>query len=281
MMQAMKTLLAGAFVGVVAWPAGALGPSGCGGAVVPSDQGGHPDASVQDGSSGSGGSSGSSGSSSGGGSGGSSGSSGSSSGGGSGGSSGSSSGGGSGGSSGSGSGGGSGSSSGSSSGGVDAGCGAPPSLHQSPAGTIFCAFLPDAGVVDCTTGQECCVGGEIAPGQFAPQECAAFAGPCTNGSADAGIGPIPIECNQLSDCAANGLSSTACCLQNAKVSIVAGCGYSRLSDGSGVVCEGTGGGGVTACAAGEIQICSAQSDCPTGTTCVAAKWKLFQVGVCQ
>ena len=141
--------------------------------------------------------------------------------------------------------------------------------------------MQDGGPASCTTGQECCVGGAILPGQFAPDVCTTFAGTCPNGSADAGIPPIPIECNQLSDCAANGLSSNACCLQGAHLAIVAGCGYLKASGGTGVVCEGTGGGGPKACAAGDIQVCSSQSDCPTGTMCVPSKWKLFQIGVCQ
>jgi hypothetical protein len=48
------------------------------------------------------------------------------------------------------------------------------------------------------------------------------------------------------------------------------------------VCEGTAGGTTaTACAAGETQVCSSQADCPTGTTCTAGKWKLYQLGFCQ
>ena len=151
-----------------------------------------------------------------------------------------------------------------------------------PAGTIYCGFGADGGNVQCTTGQQCCVAGETAPGVFAPEACSAFAGQCTNGSADAGIGPIPIECTQIADCAANGLSSTACCLQGGTAPMqVPGCGYLKLSHGSAIVCEGTGGGSPEACAPGEVQICSADTDCPTGTTCVPAKWKLFQIGVCE
>jgi len=128
------------------------------------------------------------------------------------------------------------------------------------------------------------VGGGIGSGVFAPDVCATFAAACTNGGgADAGTNeqPIQIECTQVADCHANGLTSTACCLQGAKTSTVAGCGYPKFSDGVEIACEGTGGGSVTPCAAGEVQVCSSQSDCPTGTTCTAGKWKLFQLGSCE
>jgi hypothetical protein len=182
---------------------------------------------------------------------------------------------------------GSGSSSGGGSGGqgVDSGsgsgCGATPLLHPTEAGTIFCALV--AANADCTVGQECCVGGGTGNGQFADDECATFGATCTNGGgSEAGTNeqPIPIECNQIADCAANGRPASACCLQGGKSSTVAGCGYPKYSDGTAIVCEGAG-GSVAPCAAGEVQVCSQQADCPAGTTCTAGKWKLFQIGFCM
>ena len=184
----------------------------------------------------------------------------------------------------------SGSSSGSSSGGTsDAGtgteCGSIPALHQDEAGSIFCGY-DDAGTsFSCTPGQQCCLGGEI-NSVFAPQVCATFGSDCTNGgNPDAGTGnfvAVPIACNQIADCIANGnANATACCLQGAKAPTpVTGCGYDKSTNGSAIVCEGTAGGAATPCAAGEIQICSSQADCPTGTTCTAGKWKLYQLGFC-
>jgi hypothetical protein len=183
--------------------------------------------------------------------------------------------------------GGSGSSSGSSSGGGDGGvdCGTTPMLRPDEAGTIYCGFgAADGGSLTCATGTECCLGGGLGGSMFAPQECATYGATCTNGGGDAASTneqPIAIECAQISDCTANGKQATACCLQGAKSSTVAGCGYPKYSDGTGIVCEGTGGGAVTACASGEVQVCSAQSDCPAQTTCTAGKWKILQLGFCM
>jgi hypothetical protein len=101
---------------------------------------------------------------------------------------------------------------------------------------------------------------------------------------------IGIACNQTSDCAANGMTgSVACCLQGAKgPNPVTGCGYDKASSGTAVVCEATTGGTTTdagymvgTCLAGETQICSSDTDCPTGTTCKPGKWKIYQIGFCQ
>jgi hypothetical protein len=96
----------------------------------------------------------------------------------------------------------------------------------------------------------------------------------------------------VTDCTGAGFSgAVACCLQGATApAIVPGCTYPRAKAGTAVVCEGTPGGdaGTDAaatttgtCAVGEVQLCSSQSDCPTGTTCTAGKWKIFQVGFCM
>jgi Cys-rich repeat protein len=66
----------------------------------------------------------------------------------------------------------------------------------------------------------------------------------------------------------------------------AGCSYLKSTKGSAIVCEGTGGGadgGVTstACATGEVQVCSSDADCPSGMSCQPGKWKIYQIGFCQ
>jgi len=167
---------------------------------------------------------------------------------------------------------------------TDAGseCGVLPTLHPMDAGVLYCG-LTDAGTnYECPPGQECCFGGALGGGQFAPNVCAASGSVCTNGGqADAGGFPAaPIECNQIVDCIAGGnAAATACCLQGATNITVPGC-FPKYGQGTGVVCEGTGGGAPTHCPAGEIQVCTSQADCPTGTQCTAAKWKIFQIGVC-
>jgi hypothetical protein len=63
--------------------------------------------------------------------------------------------------------------------------------------------------------------------------------------------------------------------------VVAGCGYPKATQGTAVVCESSDAGVAPgACAAGEVELCSSQADCPTGTTCTPGKWKIFQVGFC-
>jgi hypothetical protein len=159
-------------------------------------------------------------------------------------------------------------------------CGSIPSLHVDPAGTVYCSYGADGGELECTGQQECCLGGSVGGGVYAPQQCAPFGTTCTNGG-DGGSSPaIAIECAQISDCTAKGVTgATACCLQGATgPAPVAGCGYSKATEGTAVVCESDGGTGV--CAAGEIALCSQNSDCATGKTCTAGKWKVFQIGFC-
>jgi len=172
-------------------------------------------------------------------------------------------------------------------------CGSPPTLHQDPAGNLFCGFGADGGVLDCLESSGdgvCCLGGAIGGGMFDPQICAATPAGCTNGG-DGGTGQsaaVPISCYQVADCTTAGFTgAVACCLQGGILENPApGCTYPRATHGTAVVCEGTAPGAdaaattTGACATGELQICSAQSDCPTGTTCTAAKWKIFQVGLC-
>lgn len=159
-------------------------------------------------------------------------------------------------------------------------CKADPKLHPSTPGTIFCGF-GDAGSFNCSTGQECCLGGKQGTG-FAPETCATFGSTCTNGT-----GPVPIECEQPEDCTANGMTGAACCLQGGSApQQVAGCDTGDLvaKGGTAIVCEasdaGSADGGVGTCASGALQVCEAQSDCPTGKTCTPTRWKLYEIGVC-
>ncbi len=162
-------------------------------------------------------------------------------------------------------------------------CAPTPTLHQNPAGDIYCGTDANGAPLDClaSTGDGmCCLGGSLGGGMYAPDVCSpnAMVG-CPNGGADAGGSPaIQIQCNQVADCTANGFQGAgACCLQGATApSIMAGCNYLRSRGGTAVVCEGS-----TVCAPGEIQICSSNADCPQGTTCTPGWWKIFQVGFCQ
>ena len=169
--------------------------------------------------------------------------------------------------------------------GTIADCGSTPTLHVDEAGSIFCGFTDAA--LDCVTGQECCLGGYLVDsGTFAGQQCATTGATCPNGvfGSDAAAPPIPIMCAQISDCKANGVANAvACCLQGATAPAdEPTCTYPKATLGTAVVCESNDAGGNAAgsCAAGEVQICSSQADCPTGTTCTAGKWKILQVGFC-
>jgi hypothetical protein len=169
--------------------------------------------------------------------------------------------------------------------GVPEDCGSSPTLHVDEAGSIYCGFT-DAGL-DCFRGQECCLGGYLVDsGSFATQACATWGSTCKNGvyGNDAAAAPIAIECAQVADCNANGVTkSVACCLQGATAPAdEPTCTYPKSTLGSAIVCESSdaGGAGVPACATGEVQICSSPADCPAGKTCTAGKWKILQMGFC-
>lgn len=162
-------------------------------------------------------------------------------------------------------------------------CGPIPTLHQNPAGDIYCGTGANGAPLDClaSTGDGmCCLGGSLGGGMYEPEVCSpnAMVG-CPNGGQDAGgTAAIPIQCNQVADCTANGFQGAgACCLLGAAPpAVVPGCNYLRSKGGSAVVCETS-----TVCGPGEVQICSSNADCPQGTTCTPAWWKIFQVGFCQ
>ena len=166
-----------------------------------------------------------------------------------------------------------------------AACKTAPHLHQSDAGSIFCGYQPDGGpAFDCPTGQQCCLGGKVGS-SFAPQQCTTWGGTCDNPSPDKGI---HIECNQASDCVANGKpAGTPCCLAGAAMAAVdPGCPSTNLTikNGNSMLCEPGDGGSasqVGSCAAGETQVCTSDMDCPSGQHCIAARWKLYQIGFCQ
>ncbi len=170
--------------------------------------------------------------------------------------------------------------SGSSSGGMDGGsgvdCGKIPGLHPNPAGDIYCGYGADGGALDCLTGTQCCLGGAIGGMMYDPQVCSAWTADGT-GCDNPDGGGIGIACNQVSDCTSNSPDGgfAVCCLQGAQVAMVPGCGYPKAKYGSAIACETA-----TTCAAGETPICSTQADCPSGTTCTAGKWKLYQIGFC-
>ena len=158
-------------------------------------------------------------------------------------------------------------------------CGSIPKLHVSEAGAIFCGYPADGGSsFSCTTGTQCCLGGGKSP-NFFPEDCEGFGTVCQNPGPDAGVpSGIAIECNQNADCTANGKSGNVCCLQGAGApALQQGCGYYKSQGGTAITCEQ----GATCSGATDIQICSADTDCPQGKTCTPMKWKLYQLGFCM
>jgi len=159
--------------------------------------------------------------------------------------------------------------------GTTADCGSIPKLHPVEAGTIFCGYT-DAGGLNCTTGEQCCLGGKTGTNTYAPEQCATWGGPCDNPPPDGGT---VIECGQNADCTVNGMDGGVCCLKGAGApALVSGCTYYKSAGGTAISCEAPTNG---ACAAGETQICEQDSDCPQGKTCTPVKWKLYQLGFCN
>ena len=147
-----------------------------------------------------------------------------------------------------------------------------PTLHPSAAGTLYCGGT-GATTLSCAIGQQCCLGGALGDGGFAPEQCAARGQPCANGGGGGtGTPGLPIACYSSGDCAANGASGDVCCLKGASPTSPA-CAWPRYANGQGIACE-------TACGADEVRVCTSNDDCPSGTTCVPGKWKIFQVGFC-
>jgi hypothetical protein len=153
-------------------------------------------------------------------------------------------------------------------------CKSDPTLHPSPGGTIYCGFDADGGTLSCNTGEQCCVGGSLGGNMFAPDVCSTWGMPCTN---PPGKG-LAVPCEQPSDCTANGKANNICCLMGTAPAQVPGCDAANLkaSGGQGTQCMAA-----TTCGAGNTQLCLADSDCPTGQTCHAFRWKIIQLGACM
>ena len=165
-------------------------------------------------------------------------------------------------------------------------CKDPAKLHIDPAGSIYCGFGADGGSFSCGTGTECCLGGKVG-NSYADQVCDTFGQACNNPTDG---GAIAVECAQVADCTANGVTGAACCLAGADApAAVTGCPNEGLkaSGGNAVMCEvpsggaATGDAGAPACANGELQICSSDADCPSGKTCTAFRWKIIELGFCK
>jgi hypothetical protein len=154
-------------------------------------------------------------------------------------------------------------------------CQSDPHLHGADAGSIYCGFDDAGNNFSCPTGMQCCIGGSIGGGNFAPDECAPWGTACMN-PANKGLA---VPCEQPADCAANdGGASSVCCLMGTTPALVPGCDSNdyKASGGTGTQCVSG-----TTCGAGNAQLCLNQSDCPSGMTCTAFRWKIIQMGFCM
>ncbi len=160
---------------------------------------------------------------------------------------------------------------------ADAGCKNPATPHPGTAGDVFCGYGADGGSLTCSTGQQCCVGGSLGGGQYAPDDCNTWGGACDNPDG----GGLPVECEQPQDCTANNKSGAVCCLvapTGGAVNSVPGCPLDfKATGGKGTSCEMG-----TTCAAGDVQLCGADTDCPSSAPhCVGFRWKIIQLGYCS
>jgi hypothetical protein len=156
-----------------------------------------------------------------------------------------------------------------------------PDLHPTEAGTIFCGYDDAGNGFNCTTGNQCCLGGSTGSDTFAPEGCYAWGGVCPNPAPDGGN---PIECEQTADCLANGSDAgpnVACCREGAGApAVVMGCqaGDLKSSGGKGIFCEQ----GPTCTNSGALQICETNAECgDAGKVCTPMRWKIYEIGFCM
>ncbi len=143
--------------------------------------------------------------------------------------------------------------------GVD--CGPPSPLFPST-GTIYCPF-PEAGTLNCTPAvEECCVGGSLPGGGYAPSVCAPFGSSCANGT-----GPAQYECQGPGQCVDGGV----CC------GTLAGIGPDSCGNLKGqitqMLCE-------TACSLSENAICGSPLECDVGKQCLPLRSRGVSLGYC-
>lgn len=145
-------------------------------------------------------------------------------------------------------------------GGGDSAC--PTSLHPEPVGKTYCPSVAgDGGDSVCAVGEHCCM----------PSKMTGLSSTCS-GAACGGTGmmaPKDWACSAPSSCATAG---DKCC---AVGQIIMGgtCGLPQIQMFKSTMCE-------AACAAGEIVVCQAQSDCTTGT-CTLATAGGAAIGICM
>jgi hypothetical protein len=155
--------------------------------------------------------------------------------------------------------------------GADAGCTATtqPTLKPNPGSGPFCPFsvkLPDGGTKggNCATGETCCAGLPKASGVgFDESVCKTGGVAACPAPSNPEAGVSAVECTEKDDCT-NG--QVCCIIAGFDSGVFIGkdsknCPAAKAENGTR--CK-------TACAPLDLQGCQANSDCPSGKTCVIA-----------
>jgi hypothetical protein len=146
--------------------------------------------------------------------------------------------------------------------GNDAGCTAPGTLHAPPTGTTMTLYCPFSGTpaVSCDPStQHCCEGTTTG----SASSCSPTATPCA-------AGQIDWQCEDpVADCT----GATHCCGIGTFMLGGTGCA-NYASHFTGTHCA-------SACASGEITMCTNDNECPAGQHCTPFKTHGNQVGACQ
>jgi len=138
-------------------------------------------------------------------------------------------------------------------------------VFTSPKGP-FCPFQ-QGGVFDhCNVGEHCC---------HYPIE-SGLAATCNAGSVACAAPAITTgldwRCDESNDCPG---ANSVCCFAGT-VTPIAQCPGTFASTGTGSACRAA-----SQCAAGELQTCGSQSDCPLGKTCTGVRIRGKHVGICR
>jgi hypothetical protein len=144
--------------------------------------------------------------------------------------------------------------------GANVDCGHPARLLDAAAVGLHCPNVSDAGKpATCAPGEHCC---EQSSAARVPSTCALS---CAGADAEADW-----ACQDPSQCGAGGSS----CCGIGVVKPQPGCGFARISAFAGTRCA-------TTCMPGEFTVCEMSSECAAGQTCVPARARGGELGVCQ
>ena len=141
---------------------------------------------------------------------------------------------------------------------------APPTPLPPSSGTLDCPEGPGGVTLSCSSGEQCCYGGQI-DGGYASSTCAALGSTCTNGS-----NPKLLECTDPTDCPAMDAGAQCCVAFNSSFSDT--CGNLHAN----VLYALCGNG----CAAGQVPACASPLQCAAGMQCLPIRGSAIDLGYC-